>query len=78
MIPSPYVTVPTGGPGAGSDFVETSGAALLSGGLPELKKLLQQLEGGGVLFIDEAYQLNPKMNPSGAQVREVQLVTSWQ
>ncbi len=47
---------------------ETSGAALVNGGLTELKKLLEDLKEGGVLFIDEAYQLKPKMNPQGAQV----------
>ncbi|MEW5313864.1 MAG: hypothetical protein WDW38_005396 [Sanguina aurantia] len=49
-------------------MVETSGAALVNGGLTELKKMLEKLKEGGVLFIDEAYQLNPKVNPQGAQV----------
>ena len=47
---------------------ETSGAALLNGGIPVLKKHLEKLEQGGVLFLDEAYQLNPATNPMGAQV----------
>lgn len=50
--------------------METSGAALLTGGVPELKKHLEKLVKGGVLFLDEAYQLNPKTNPMGAQVGE--------
>lgn len=50
-------------------MVEISGAALLNGGVPELKKLLEKLDKGGVLFLDEAYQLNPATNPMGAQVR---------
>lgn len=29
---------------------------------------LKELEKGGVLFIDEAYQLKPQSNPLGAQV----------
>ncbi len=52
----------------GDAVEETSGAALVNGGLTELKKLLKNLEKGGVLFIDEAYQLKPKTNPQGAQV----------
>ncbi|MEW5300661.1 MAG: hypothetical protein WDW36_003575 [Sanguina aurantia] len=49
-------------------MVETSGAALVNGGLRELKGMLEVIKEGGVLFIDEAYQLNPKLNPQGAQV----------
>ncbi len=49
--------------------VETSGAKLANGGQSELQKLLKDLDKGGVLFIDEAYQLNPTLNPSGRQVR---------
>ncbi|WIA14243.1 hypothetical protein OEZ85_002779 [Tetradesmus obliquus] len=47
---------------------ETSGAALVAGGLNEIKAKLTKLEKGGVLFIDEAYQLDPAKNPMGAQV----------
>ena len=47
--------------------VETSGAKLLDGGVNELKKHLVTLAAGGVLFLDEAYQLNPRTNPTGAQ-----------
>lgn len=47
---------------------ETSGAKLLSGGVSALEKHLEKLKAGGVLFLDEAYQLNPKTNPMGAQV----------
>ncbi len=55
----------------GDAFEESSGAALMNAGVDDLKKKLQALEskGGGVLFLDEAYQLNPKQNPMGAQVR---------
>eukprot|EP00397_Hematodinium_sp_SG-2012_P000289 GEMP01000289.1.p1 GENE.GEMP01000289.1~~GEMP01000289.1.p1 ORF type:complete len:2487 (+),score=732.48 GEMP01000289.1:46-7506(+) len=49
-------------------FVETSGAALLNGGVEELKKHLKTVENGGVLFIDEAYQLNPSTSQAGAQI----------
>jgi Holliday junction resolvasome RuvABC ATP-dependent DNA helicase subunit len=48
---------------------ETSGAALVAGGLTQIKANLKKLEKGGVLFIDEAYQLDPAKNPLGAQVR---------
>jgi Holliday junction resolvasome RuvABC ATP-dependent DNA helicase subunit len=51
-----------------SEVVETSGAAMVNGGVSELKKQLEKLAKGGVLFIDEAYQINPKTNPMGAQV----------
>lgn len=47
--------------------MEESGAALLQGGVPLLQKHLKTLDEGGVLFLDEAYQLNPKTNPGGAQ-----------
>ncbi len=40
----------------------------MEGGVAELKKHLAALDKGGVLFLDEAYQLNPKTNPQGAQV----------
>lgn len=58
-----------------SKIVEKSGAALVNGGVSELKKDLKGLKDGGVLFIDEAYQLNPKTNPMGAQVREACFVS---
>ncbi|GFH25752.1 NFX1-type zinc finger-containing protein 1 [Haematococcus lacustris] len=51
-----------------AQVVETSGSALANGGVEQLKKELTKLEKGGVLFLDEAYQLNPKINPSGAAV----------
>jgi hypothetical protein len=40
---------------------ETTGAKLVDGGVSELKKLLAAIEkgGGGLLFVDEAYTLNP-------------------
>ena len=50
----------------GAAVVETSGAALVTGGVPELQTMLAKLDKGGVLFIDEAYQLIP--SPQGAQV----------
>ena len=40
----------------------------MSGGTSKLKEQLKKLEEGGVLFVDEAYQLNPKSNPLGEQV----------
>ncbi|GFH23953.1 uncharacterized protein HaLaN_21657, partial [Haematococcus lacustris] len=51
-----------------AQVVETSGSALANGGVEQLKKELTKLEKGGVLFVDEAYQLNPRTNPSGAAV----------
>ena len=52
----------------GDTFIETSGSALVNGGIVDLKKMLEKLEKGGVLFIDEAYQLNPTTSALGAQV----------
>jgi hypothetical protein len=49
---------------------ETNGAELVSGGTAKLKEQLKKLDKGGVLFVDEAYQLDPKMNPMGQQVIE--------
>lgn len=36
-----------------SKVEETSGAALMSGGVAQLQKHLKELEAGGVLFLDE-------------------------
>lgn len=52
-----------------NQVVETSGAALVQGGVSGLKEMLKKLEAGGVLFVDESYQLKPKTNALGAQVR---------
>ena len=57
----------------GSAFEETSGAKLLAGGDAELKGLLGNLDQGGVLFVDEAYQLEPRRNRSGKQVLDLLL-----
>lgn len=51
-----------------SAVVETNGAYLLSMGLDGIKKELAKLEGGGVLFIDEAYTLNPISESVGRKV----------
>jgi Holliday junction resolvasome RuvABC ATP-dependent DNA helicase subunit len=56
---------------------ETSGAALVSGGLTALKGMLEKLKDGGVLFLDEAYQLEPATNPLGAQVRSRGGCSAW-
>ena len=43
----------------GSVFQETSGAKLIQGGVNGLQELLEEVKGkgGGVIFVDEAYQL---------------------
>lgn len=51
-----------------TQVVETSGSALIQGGVSSLEKMLEKLEEGGVLFVDEAYQLSPQKNALGAQV----------
>jgi hypothetical protein len=52
----------------GAAVVETSGAELANGGVSKLQDQLKQLDKGGVLFIDEAYQLEPQSSPLGRQV----------
>ncbi|KAL8791513.1 MAG: hypothetical protein Q9213_000130 [Squamulea squamosa] len=54
----------------GVAFVETSGSRLAHGGVNEAKKLIEDLlkAGGGVMFLDEAYQLAQKHTPGGRQV----------
>jgi AAA+ superfamily predicted ATPase len=51
-------------------FVETSGAELVDGGVELLKEQLEQIHkaGGGVLFVDEAYMLEPDKSQPGKQV----------
>lgn len=51
-----------------SAFEETSGVLLTQGGLKQLNVHLTSLKSGGVLFIDEAYQLNPATDSSGLAV----------
>lgn len=57
----------------GSCFVETSGAKLVSGGVAALQDALDETKDGGLLFVDEAYQLNPSNNTMGGQVLDVLL-----
>ncbi|KAL2264535.1 hypothetical protein VTJ83DRAFT_7045 [Remersonia thermophila] len=55
-------------PGLG--FKEATGAALASAGVSGTQNMVQEIldEGGGVLFIDEAYQLTSGNNPGGGAV----------
>lgn len=57
----------------GSCFVETSGAKLVSGGVAVLQEALKNATDGGLLFVDEAYQLDPSKNQVGSQVLDVLL-----
>ena len=52
-------------------FVETTGSRLANDGVPGTKKLIEDLvkNGGGTVFVDEAYQLTSGQNPLGGQVR---------
>ena len=54
----------------GGFFVESTGSRLASDGIPACKKHLEEIcnNGGGALFIDEAYQLTSKQNYGGSQV----------
>ena len=55
---------------AGSKFEETTGSTLASKGVTGCKKLLDDIqnEGGGVVFIDEAYQLTSGNSQGGEAV----------
>jgi hypothetical protein len=55
---------------AGTKFEETTGAALANKGVAGCKKLLDDVlnEGGGVVFIDEAYQLTSGNSAGGGAV----------
>ena len=57
----------------GDGYEETSGAKLLADGVAKLKDLLKKLENGGLLFVDESYQLQPKKNQTGAGVLDLLL-----
>lgn len=54
----------------GSGFEEATGSKLANGGVSACEKLLEKLkdDGGGVLFIDEAYQLSSGNSPGGKAV----------
>lgn len=54
----------------GSCFKENTGAGLANLGVSGCKKLIDEIlnSGGGVLFIDEAYQLTSSNNPGGGAV----------
>lgn len=58
---------------SGASTVETSGVKLVTGGISKLNEHLTTLDGGGVLFVDEAYQLEPDKHPVGAQVLDTLL-----
>ncbi|TQN71839.1 Stage V sporulation protein K, partial [Colletotrichum shisoi] len=55
---------------AGSCFKETSGSKLAAMGVPGCQQMLNDMldNGGGVLFIDEAYQLSSGNSPGGRAV----------
>ena len=54
----------------GSCFKESTGASLANIGVSGCKKLIEEIlnAGGGVLFVDEAYQLTSGNNPGGGAV----------
>ncbi|KAH8672057.1 NFX1-type zinc finger-containing protein 1 [Tricladium varicosporioides] len=54
----------------GNGFIETTGSRLAHGGVAEVKTHLQKLQasGGGVYFIDEAYQLVAEHTQGGKMV----------
>ncbi|EKM56223.1 uncharacterized protein PHACADRAFT_209697 [Phanerochaete carnosa HHB-10118-sp] len=54
----------------GVKFIETTGSRLAADGVPGIKKQIEDMlkDGGGAIFIDEAYQLTSEHNFSGGQV----------
>ena len=54
----------------GTTVKETTGARLASDGVQACKKLIEEVlnDGGGAIFIDEAYQLTSQTNYGGGQV----------
>lgn len=54
----------------GDVFKETTGSKLASQGVPGCEKMIEDIkdDGGGVLFIDEAYQLSSGNSPGGKAV----------
>lgn len=54
----------------GASFQETTGSSLANKGVSGCRKILDAIleDGGGVLFIDEAYQLTSGNNPGGSAV----------
>ncbi|KAJ5771640.1 P-loop containing nucleoside triphosphate hydrolase protein [Penicillium odoratum] len=54
----------------GHKFIETTGSRLSSEGVSQCQKMIEQLlkDGGGVVFIDEAYQMVQGSNFGGRQV----------
>jgi len=55
-----------------SEIRSTTGGNLLRDGADEFKKMLEEVD-GGVLFIDEVYQLDPKNNKDGADIMNLLL-----
>ena len=55
---------------AGGKVQETTASKLMYGGVPAYQKLVDQLmsDGGGAMFIDEAYQLTSGANALGRQI----------
>ncbi|RAL15897.1 P-loop containing nucleoside triphosphate hydrolase protein [Aspergillus homomorphus CBS 101889] len=54
----------------GHKVIETTGSRLSNEGVPQCQKMVEQLlkDGGGVIFIDEAYQMVQGNNFGGSQV----------
>lgn len=54
----------------GYKFIETTGSRLSNEGVSQCQKMIEQLlkDGGGVVFIDEAYQMAQSCNLGGGQV----------
>jgi Cdc6-like AAA superfamily ATPase len=59
----------------GNDFVETTGSRLANNGVSGIEKQINEVinNGGGAIFVDEAYQLTGEHNFSGGQVLDYML-----
>lgn len=60
---------------AGSAVEETTASRLTNGGVPGFKKLIEKVlnDGGGAVFIDEAYQLATGNSAMGFQILDALL-----
>ena len=60
---------------AGNVVEETTASRLTNGGVPAFKKLIEKVlnDGGGAIFIDEAYQLATGSSATGSQILDALL-----
>lgn len=73
LIPPPAPPTPPAPPKPPkppTEFFQTTGSKLVQMPPNDFKQKLESLVKGGVMFIDEAYQLRPERDPRGAQITD--------